>query len=111
MNDTPKKGWFQRLSDGLARSSKQITETVVGGLAKEPLDQAALDRLEEHLLESDLGPAAADPIVARFRELRFGRVSAEREVKEALAEGVAAYLLPRQAVFDPLSEGIKPYVV
>lgn len=111
MNDTPKKGWFQRLSDGLARSSKQITETVVGGLVKEPLDQAALDRLEEHLLESDLGPAATDRIVARFRDLRFGKVSDEREVKEALAEAVAAELLPRQATFDPLSEGIKPYVV
>jgi fused signal recognition particle receptor len=111
MNDTPKKGWFQRLSDGLARSSKQITETVVGGLVKEPLDQAALDRLEEHLLESDLGPAATDRIVERFRALRFGKVSDEREIKEALAEAVAAELLPRQAVFDPLSEGIRPYVV
>jgi fused signal recognition particle receptor len=114
MNDTPKKGWFQRLSDGLARSSKQITETVVGGLVKEPLDQAALDRLEEHLLESDLGPAATDRIVERFRALRFGKVSDEREVKEALAEAVAAELLPRQAIFDPLAEvanGIKPFVV
>ncbi|NBW09258.1 MAG: signal recognition particle-docking protein FtsY [Caulobacteraceae bacterium] len=111
MNDTPKKGWFQRLSDGLARSSKQITETVVGGLVKEPLDQAALDRLEEHLLESDLGPAATDRIVERFRALRFGKVSDEREVKEALAEAVAAELLPRQATFDPLAEGIKPFVV
>jgi fused signal recognition particle receptor len=114
MNDTPKKGWFQRLSDGLARSSKQITETVVGGMTKEPLDEAALDRLEEHLLESDLGPAATDRIVERFRALRFGKVSDEREVKEALAEAVAAELLPRQATFDPLAEvenGIKPFVV
>ena len=102
MNDTPKKGWFQRLSDGLARSSKQITETVVGGMTKEPLDEAALERLEEHLLESDLGPAATDRIVERFRALRFGKVSDEREVKEALAEAVAAELLPRQATFDPL---------
>jgi len=116
MNDTPKKGWFQRLSDGLAKSSKQITETVVGGLVKEPLDQAALDRLEEHLLESDLGPAATDRIVERFRALRFGKVSDEREIKEALAEAVAAELLPRQASFDPLGPdglgaGLKPYVV
>ncbi|AQR60338.1 signal recognition particle-docking protein FtsY [Brevundimonas sp. LM2] len=111
MTDTPKTGWFQRLSQGLARSSQQMTETVVGAFVKEPLSQAALDRLEEHLLESDLGPAATDRIVARFRELRFGKVSDEREVKEALAEAVAAELLPRQATFDPLSEGIKPYVV
>ena len=37
--------------------------------------KAALDGLEEHLLESDLGPAATDRIVARFRELRFGAIA------------------------------------
>jgi fused signal recognition particle receptor len=116
MTDTPKKGWFQRLSQGLARSSQQMTETVVGAFVKEPLSEAALEGLEEHLLESDLGPTATDRIVARFRELRFGKVSDEREVKEALAEAVAAELLPRQATFDPLGPegvggGIKPFVV
>ena len=116
MTDAPKKGWFQRLSAGLARSSQQMTETVVGAFVKEPLSQAALDQLEEHLLESDLGPAATDRIVERFRGLRFGKVSDEREVKEALAEAVAAELLPRQARFDPLGPdgvagGIKPFVV
>jgi fused signal recognition particle receptor len=116
MTETPKKGWFQRLSAGLARSSQQMTETVVSAFVKEPLSEEALDRLEEHLLESDLGPAATDRIVERFRQLRFGKVSDEREVKEALAEAVAAELLPRQAGFDPLGPegvggGIKPFVV
>lgn len=110
MTDTPKKGWFQRLSAGLARSSRQMNETVVGAFVKEPLDEAALERLEEHLLESDLGPAASARIVERFRALRFGKVSDEREVKEALAEAVAAELLPRQATFDALS-GARPFVV
>jgi fused signal recognition particle receptor len=116
MNDTPKKGWFQRLSDGLSRSSKQMTDQVVGAFVKEPLGEEALERLEEHLLESDLGPAATDRIVARFRELRFGKGAEEREVKEALAEAVTAELAPRQAAFDPLGPdgvggGVKPYVV
>jgi len=112
MTDTPppKKGWFQRLTDGLSRSSKQMTEQVVSTFVKKPLDQEALDRLEEHLIESDLGPAAAARITERFAELRFGKVSDEREVKEALAEAVAAELLPRQERFDPLS-GPKPFVV
>ena len=110
MSDTPKKGWFQRLSAGLSRSSKQMTEQVVSTFVKEPLSDEALERLEEHLIESDLGPAASARIVERFRELRFGKASDEREIKEALAEAVAAELLPRQATFDPLS-GPKPYVV
>lgn len=110
MTDTPKKGWFQRLSEGLSRSSKQMTDQVVASFVKEPLSEAALERLEEHLLESDLGPAATDRIVERFRELRFGNAANEREVKEALADAVAAELTPRQATFDPLS-GPKPFVV
>ncbi|MNH76535.1 Signal recognition particle receptor FtsY [compost metagenome] len=110
MSDTPKKGWFQRLSAGLSRSSKQMTEQVVSTFVKEPLSEEALERLEEHLIESDLGPAASARIVERFRELRFGKMSDEREIKEALAEAVAAELLPRQATFDPLG-GAKPYVV
>ncbi|WP_439476537.1 signal recognition particle-docking protein FtsY [Brevundimonas sp.] len=108
MNDTPKKGWFSRLSEGLSRSSKQMTEQVVATFVKEPLSESALEQLEEHLLESDLGPAATDRIVERFRELRFGKVS-EREVKEALAEAVAAELIPRQAAYEPLN-GPRPFV-
>ena len=73
MNDTPKKGWFQRLSAGLSRSSKQMTDQVVATFVKEPLSEASLEQLEEHLLESDLGPAASARIVERFRSLKFGK--------------------------------------
>jgi len=110
MTDTPKKGWFQRLSEGLSRSSKQMTDQVVATFVKEPLSEASLEQLEEHLLESDLGPAASARIVERFRALKFGKDAQEHEVKAALAEAVAAELSPRQATFDPLN-GPKPYVV
>ncbi|MDO9587428.1 MAG: signal recognition particle-docking protein FtsY, partial [Brevundimonas sp.] len=109
MNDTPKKGWLSRLSEGLSRSSKQMTEQVVATFVKEPLSEAALEGLEEHLLESDLGPAATDRIVERFRELRFGAGANEREVKEALAEAVAAELVSHEARYEPLN-GPRPFV-
>ena len=43
MSEEKKKGWFARLTEGLSRSSKQMTETVVAAVAKKPLDQAALE--------------------------------------------------------------------
>lgn len=113
MTDTApqqKRGWFQRLTDGLSRSSRQLTESVVGTVAKRPLDQAALDELEEMLIEADLGPTAAARIVADFAETRFGRMVEEREIKRALADAVARELRPRQGTFDPLS-GPRPFVV
>lgn len=109
MTDAPKKGWLSRLTEGLSRSSKQMTDQVVSAFVKEPLGEAALEGLEEHLLESDLGPAATDRIVARFRELRFGPNPSEVEVKTALAEAVADELSGHQASYDPLA-GPKPFV-
>ena len=69
-----------------------------------------LDDLEEMLIEADLGPAAAGRVAEAFGKARFGREASESEIKLALAEAVAAELLPRQGRFDPLS-GAKPYVV
>jgi fused signal recognition particle receptor len=105
----PKKGWLQRLSDGLSRTSRQMSEQVTG-LTRRPLDQAQLDDLEEMLIEADLGPAAAAKIAAAFGAERFGRQVDEREVKEALAAAVARELTPRQGVFDPMV-GPRPFVV
>lgn len=106
----PKRGWFQRLSDGLSRSSRQMTEQVTGALTKRPLDRDQLDALEEMLIEADLGPAAAARITESFAQERFGRQVDEAEVKEALAAAVARELVPRQGDFDPLA-GPRPFVV
>ena len=106
----PKRGWFQRLSEGLSRSSRQMTEQVTGALTKRPLDRDQLDALEELLIEADLGPAAAARITESFAEERFGRQVDEAEVKEALAAAVARELVPRQGDFDPLV-GPRPFVV
>ena len=111
MPESPKKtGWLSRLTEGLSRSSKQMTEQVVSVFAKTPLDQAMLDGLEEMLIEADLGPKAAGRITEAFGKARFGREASESEVKEALAEAVAAELIGRQGTFDALG-GPRPFVV
>ncbi|HEY1414593.1 MAG TPA: signal recognition particle-docking protein FtsY [Caulobacteraceae bacterium] len=106
----PAKSWLRRLSEGLSRTSRQMSEQVVGVLGARPLDQARLDALEEMLIEADLGPKAAARITATFAERRFGKSSTDEEVRELLAETVAAELIPRQGRFDPLA-GPRPFVV
>ena len=44
---SPKPGWFRRLTDGLSRSSRQMSEQVAAVFVKKPLDQTMLDALEE----------------------------------------------------------------
>jgi len=104
------QGWLSRLTEGLSRSSRQMTQQIAQVLVARPLDQARLDELEEMLIEADLGPKAAARITETFSAQRFGKSSSEEEIKEALAAAVADELLPRQGVFDPLA-GPRPYVV
>lgn len=107
----PKKGWFQKLTAGLSRSSKQMTDQLTGAFTgKAPLDQAKLDELEEMLIEADLGPHSAARITERFAAERFGKSIDEREIKEALAQAIGDELAAREGDFDPLA-GPKPYVV
>jgi len=107
----PKKGWFQRLTAGLSRTSKAMGEQITQAfVAKAPLDQAKLDELEEMLIEADLGPHSAARITERFAAEKFGKDVDEAEIKEALAQAIGDELAPRVGEFDPLS-GPRPYIV
>jgi fused signal recognition particle receptor len=107
----PKRGWLQRLTQGLSRSSKQMGEQITSVfVAKAPLDQAKLDELEEMLIEADLGPHSAARITQRFAAEKFGKNIDEQEIKESLAKAIGDELVLRQGDFDPLG-GPKPYVV
>ncbi len=106
-----KRGWFSRLTQGLTRSSKQMTEQVVSVFTKVRLDQAGLDQLEDLLIEADLGPQAAARVAEAFGKGRFGREASADEIKQSLAEAIAVELLPHQGLFDPMSSPHKPFVV
>ena len=107
----PKRGWFQRLTQGLSRSSRQMGEQITSVFTqKAPLDQAKLDELEEMLIEADLGPHSAARITERFAAEKFGKDVDEQEIKESLAQAIGDELALRQGDFEPLA-GPRPYVV
>lgn len=105
-----RKGFFQRLSKGLSRTSKELSQQVVSAFALKRLDAEALERLEEMLIEADLGPAAAARVASAFGKGRFGREISEEEVRTSLAEAIADELRPHAGTFDALA-GAKPRVV
>jgi fused signal recognition particle receptor len=88
--------WTQRLFGGFAKTSERLSANLAGsssgGTAK--LDDATLDEVEDALILSDLGPSAAARIRARLSEKRFGLEITTRELKEAVAEEIAAILRP-----------------
>jgi fused signal recognition particle receptor len=103
-------GFFNRLKHGLSRSTSRISDTLTTVFKKRRLDDEALEELEDLLISADLGVDAAARVIAAFRRSRFGKEVTEEEIKQALAEEIAAILGPvaRPLVLDPAR---KPHVI
>jgi fused signal recognition particle receptor len=103
-------GFFSRLKDGLSRSTQKISTGLSSTFTKRKLDDEALEELEELLIGADLGPAVSRRVIAAFRRTRFGTDVTEQEVRQSLAEEIAAVLAPvaKPLLLDPKK---RPHVV
>jgi fused signal recognition particle receptor len=99
-------GWLSRLSSGLKKSSQKFTDV----LTKNKLDEAALEDLEDRLIQADLGPKTAAKIVAEFSSTRFGKEVDDVEVREAIADLMADILKPVAKAL-PEHSGTKPQII
>jgi len=88
------KSWTERLFGGFRKTSEKLSENLTAAVGTAKLDDATLDDVEDALILSDLGPSAAARIRAKLAEKRFGLNITEQELKEAVAEEIAAILRP-----------------
>src|SRR5690606_7751733 len=105
-----RRSWFQRLSDGLRRSSDNLSSSIGAVFTKRRLDEATLTDLEDIMIQSDLGIATATAITDRLRAEKFDKDISPDEVHAVLAEEIEAVLGP---VALPLvvDSGQKPFVI
>ena len=107
---TEAAGWLGRLRAGLSRSSEALRERITGILTKKRLDEETLEELEEALVMADLGVEPAHHYVQTMAKGRFGNEVTDVEVREALAELIAADLAPQARALPRRAER-KPQVV
>ncbi|HEV3042695.1 MAG TPA: signal recognition particle-docking protein FtsY [Roseiarcus sp.] len=105
-----KRNWWSRLTSGLSRTSAAIGQGIADIFSKRKLDTAALDDLEDLLIQADLGVAAA----ARVREAvgrgRYDKAIEPQEVKAILAAEITRILEP-VALPLPIEASQKPFVI
>ena len=89
-----KPSWTERLFGGFKKTSERLTENLTEAVTEAKLDDATLDDVEDALIMSDLGPAAAARIRESLREKRFGLEISADELKQAVADEIAAILRP-----------------
>ncbi|WMT86950.1 signal recognition particle-docking protein FtsY [Pelagibacterium sp. 26DY04] len=104
------RNWFQRLSDGLKRSSDNLSNSIGAIFTKRRLDEATLQDLEDTLIAADLGIDTAMAITDRLRAEKFDKDISTDDVREVLAAEVESVLGP---VAEPLAidPGKKPFVI
>ena len=107
---TQKKSFFQRMKEGLTRSSRNLTEGITGIFTKRKLDSETLEELEELLITADLGPDAAADITERIAKDRFDKEVTPAEIRTVLADAIAEILEPVARPFE-IDPARKPFVV
>ncbi|QPC42332.1 signal recognition particle-docking protein FtsY [Kaustia mangrovi] len=107
---TPRRSWFQKLKDGLSKSSRSLTGGIADIFTKRKLDDDTLQDLEDILIQADLGVDTAMRITEKVAAGRYDKEVSPEEVKSVLAEEVSAVLSP---LATPLAvdEAHKPFVI
>jgi fused signal recognition particle receptor len=105
----PKRGWFEQLRQGLARTSNALSDNLASVLAKRKLDEATLDDLEDVLIKADFGVAMAGRMRAALAKGRFDRGLDPDRVRDILAAEVENALGPVAQDFV-LAGGARPHV-
>jgi fused signal recognition particle receptor len=106
----PKESWWTRLRQGLARSSSSIAQGVADIFTKKKLSADMLEDLEDVLVRSDLGVAAATRIAALVGKGRYDKQIAPEEVRTILADEVERVLAPVARPLE-IDAGKKPFVI
>ncbi|RWX15088.1 signal recognition particle-docking protein FtsY [Rhizobium hidalgonense] len=106
----PRLSWFQRLRNGLARTSSQLTGQITALFTKRKLDDETLQELEDLLIQADLGVETALRVTDTLASERYGKDVTGEDVSRIMASEIAKVLKP---VAKPLQLDLshKPHVI
>lgn len=107
---TVKLSWFQRLRQGLARTSSQLTGQIAALFTKRKLDEDTLEELEDLLIQADLGVETAMRVTGTLSSERYGKDVTGEDVSRIMAAEITKVLKP---VAKPLALDLshKPHVI
>ncbi|MFW0776707.1 MAG: signal recognition particle-docking protein FtsY [Rickettsiales bacterium] len=102
--------FLTKLKSGLSKTSGKLGGGITGIFTKRKLDDAALEELEDLLIEADIGAATAAQITGELSAQRFDKEMTDEEVRSFLADQITAILSPYTTPLM-LDESQKPTVV
>jgi fused signal recognition particle receptor len=112
MAETPNKSIFAKLKRGLFMTHTEIIEKMKESLTPDlPIDQSAIDGLEEGLLGADVGAELTGAIVERLeRRVRDEKITKMDRLTEVIREETRALIPRREAQTIDIARA-KPFVI
>lgn len=92
--------WLSKLGFGLKKTSTPLTSGLSGIFSTRKLDSATLENLEEALICSDMGIAAATKIIKDFSTYKLNKDASDTEIHTALAASIQSVLRPCEKTFE-----------
>ena len=105
-----RRSWIERLRQGLARTSAQLSSQITSLFTKRKLDEETLQDLEDLLIQADLGVETAMRIADTLSSERYGKDVTGEDVSRIMAGEITKVLTP---VARPLELDLnhKPHVI
>ncbi|WP_208439186.1 signal recognition particle-docking protein FtsY [Bartonella quintana] len=105
-----KTAWFRRLQKGLALSSQRLSESIGELFVKEKLDKDTLQKLEDILIQADLGVETAAHITDTIASSRYEKSLSPDNIHTIMANEIEKILEP-VAIPLELDLNHKPHVI
>ena len=106
----PRQTWFQKLREGLSRSSRELSGSIAGVFTKRKLDEDTLQDLEDVLVRADLGMETAIRVTDALASGRYGKDVSDLEVRAIMAQEIEKVLKPVALPLE-LDLSVKPHVI
>jgi len=106
----PPPTFFEKLKDGLSKTTGALGESITGIFTRKKLDAATLGELEDALIRADMGAAQAANLSAAVGSGRYDKEISEGEIKSILADEITKLLSPVQKPLD-IDSTKKPFVI
>jgi len=106
----PPPTFFERLKEGLSRSTAGLSDNIAGIFTKTKLDAHSVAQLEEALIKADMGTTLAAKLANAVGDGRYGVEVSDYDVREILRREIAKVLKPIEQPFS-VDGTKKPFVI
>ncbi len=106
----PEPTFFERLKQGLSKSTAGLSDNLAGILTRKKLDTETVAELEEALIRADMGTTQAKAITAAIAKNRYDAEISSYDLRQLLRDEIAMIL---RKIQQPLAidRGKTPFVI